>query len=63
MGMLITRRQWLRDEWLERMRERADPEAPMTGDQAVAILRQQEDEWQPPESWTVIVGTARSSGT
>lgn len=63
MGTLISRREWLRDEWLARMRERPDPEAPMTADQTMAILRRQEDEWQPPESWTVIVATAGSSGT
>ena len=63
MGMLISRRRWLRDAWLARMRERPEPLAPMTGGETLAILRRQEDEWQPPESWTVIVATAGSSGT
>jgi hypothetical protein len=64
MGTLITQREWARQEWLAHMRERRDPEAPMTGDQTLAILeRTKEVRWLHRGSSIVISVTAGSSET
>jgi hypothetical protein len=63
MGRSITQKQWRRDAWLELLRDRPDPNAPVSGRLTLDMLGREDVQWLSPASSIVTSVTRGSSAT